>query len=147
MIQASEVHVIKSPVVSYRADTNAPSPEDAAAIKLLGELNEGYGRAYLNSDVAWYDQMLAADFQCITSGGVRLDKQQFLEAAAEPVAAEDFRFEEVDIRLFGDVAVIHALNPQRYNGVSITTRYTDIWAKRDGVWKTISAQITRIAQP
>jgi hypothetical protein len=40
--------------------------------------------------------------------------------------------------------VIHALNPQRYNGVSITTRYTDIWAKRDGVWKTISAQITRI---
>jgi ketosteroid isomerase-like protein len=140
--------MIKSPVVSYRADTDAASAQDEATIKLLGELNEGYGRAYLNSDVAWYDQMLADDFQCITSGGVRLNKQEFLKAAAEPVAAEDFRFEEVDIRLFGDVAIIHALNPQRYEGgAAMTTRYTDIWAKRDGVWRTISAQITRIASP
>jgi ketosteroid isomerase-like protein len=138
--------MIKSPVVSYKADTNGASAQDAATIKLLGELNEGYGRAYLNSDVAWYDSMLAEDFQCITSGGTRLNKQQFLAAVAEPVAAEDFRFEEVDIRLFGDVAVIHALNPQRYEGgPPMTTRYTDIWAKRDGVWKTISAQITRLA--
>lgn len=142
----NEVILIKSPIVSYKTPETPLSPEDAATVKLLGELNEGYGRAFLTSDVAWYDAMTTDDFQCITGAGQRQNKQEFLEDNARSVAMEDFRFEEVDIRLFGDTAIIHAVNPMRLSdGRSLTTRYTDVWVKQNGEWKAASAQITRIS--
>jgi hypothetical protein len=133
--------------VSYKTNGHEKlTPIDQETISHIQELNEGYGRAYLNSDVEWYAKMLAEDFQCITSSGVILNKQAFLKANTQPVVLADFRFEEVDIRLFGDVAVIHAMNPyETPDGKTGATRYTDIWARRDGTWKTISAQITKIA--
>lgn len=142
----NEVNVIKSPIVSYKTPETSLSAEDAETVKLLGELNEGYGRAFLTSDVAWYDAMTTDDFQCITGAGHRQNKQEFLAENARPVVMDDFRFEEVDIRLFGDVAIIHAVNPMRFpDGRTLTTRYTDVWVKQNGEWKAASAQITRIA--
>ena len=80
--------------------------------------------------------------QC-PSAGTRLNKQEFLQRAAQPVALEDFPFEDVDIRIFGDVAIIHALNPYTSsNGQSGASWYTDIWVKRHGAWKAVSAHIT-----
>jgi ketosteroid isomerase-like protein len=104
--------MMKSPTISYKAVAlDRLTPREQETINVIRELNAGYGRAFLNADTAWYDTTLADDFQCITSAGTRLNKQEFLQRAAQPVSMEDFRFEDVDIRLFGDVAIIHALNP------------------------------------
>ena len=74
---------------------------------------------------------LADDFQCITSAGSCLNTQEFLQRAAQSVSLEDFRFEDADIRLFGDIAIIHALNLHTSsNGQSGANRYTAIWVKR-----------------
>src|SRR5438132_2556254 len=133
--------MIKSPTISYKAvELDRVSTREQQTVNLIRELNEGYGRAFLNSDIAWYDTMLADDFQCITSAGTRLNKQEFLQRAAQSRSLEDFRFEEVDIRIFGDVAIIHALNSYTSsNGQSGASRYTDIWVKRNGTWKAVSA--------
>ena len=138
--------MIKSPTISYKAvELDQLTPREQETVNLIRDLNAGYGRAFLNSDTAWYDTMLADDFQCITSAGTCLNKQEFLQRAAQPRSLEDFRFEEVDIRIFGDVAIIHALNPYTSaNGQSGASRYTDIWAKRNGTWKAVSAQITDV---
>jgi Domain of unknown function (DUF4440) len=74
---------------------------------------------------------LTDDCQCITSARSCLNKQELLQRAAQSVSLEDFRFEDMDIRLFGDVAIIHALNPYTSsNGQSGASQYTDIWVKR-----------------
>jgi ketosteroid isomerase-like protein len=114
--------------------------------QILADLNQNYVRAFLESDVAWYDANLAADFLLTSAGGV-FDKAQFLELAAKPVSMVSFHLEEVNIRVLGDVALIHARTPyQRQDHAAITNRYTDVWAKRDGVWKAVAAQITTMME-
>jgi ketosteroid isomerase-like protein len=110
--------------------------------QILQELNQNYVRAFLESDVAWYDANLAEDFMLTSARGV-FDKQQFLELAGNPVSMEYFRLEDVLIRVLGDVALVHARTPYQMTGqTAITNRYTDVWAKRGGEWKAVAAQIT-----
>ena len=110
---------------------------------VLRTLNEHYVRAFLECDVEWYREHLADDFVCIESDGSLLDKAQFLRATAKPHDVVSFDLQDVLIRFFGDVALIHArgLFTQK-DGRSGTSRYTDVYARLGGDWKTISAQIT-----
>ena len=109
----------------------------------LRDLNAAYVRAFLECDVAWYQQHLADDFVCIESDGSLLDKPQFLRATAEPHDVVSFDLQHVRIRRFGDVALIHALGHFAHeDGRTGTSRYTDVYAKFGDEWKTISAQIT-----
>jgi ketosteroid isomerase-like protein len=56
----------------------------------------------------------------------------------------DLACEDVRIRIAGDVALIHArttyTKPDGQPGVG---RYTDIWARQDGRWFCVSADVTR----
>ena len=51
---------------------------------------------------------------------------------------------DVQVRLFGDVAIIHARTtytlPDSQPGAG---RYTDCWARIDGRWLAVSAHVTR----
>jgi ketosteroid isomerase-like protein len=110
---------------------------------VLRDLNEHYVRAFLDCDVEWYRKHLADDFVCIESDGSLLDMPQFLRATAKPHDVVSFDLKEVRIRFFGDVALIHARGLFTHaDGRTGTSRYTDVYARLDGAWKTISAQIT-----
>ena len=48
------------------------------------------------------------------------------------------------IRIFGDVAIIHARTTYTTaDGRAASGRYTDIWARRDGRWLAVAAHVTR----
>src|SRR3984885_9502347 len=49
----------------------------------LRHLNEEYIRSFMESDVEWYRQHLAEDFQVIESDGAELDKAAFLIQTAK----------------------------------------------------------------
>ena len=52
--------------------------------------------------------------------------------------------QDVNIRILGDIAIIHA--PTSYttaDGEQRDGRYTDVRARRDGKWPAVSAQVTR----
>ncbi|MBA2379862.1 MAG: nuclear transport factor 2 family protein [Blastocatellia bacterium] len=57
-----------------------------------------------------------------------------------------YTFEEPDIRLFGDTAIVHVLKHDRwrYRGSNCHTRYqaTDLWIRREGVWKLAGGHLT-----
>jgi len=109
----------------------------------LQDLNAGYVRAFLECDVAWYEKHLADDFVCIESDGSLVDKPQFLRATAEPHDVVSFDLQEVRIRFFDDVALIHARGLFTHeDGRTGTSRYTDVYAKLGDEWKAVSAQIT-----
>lgn len=110
----------------------------------LRDLNRDYVRAVQESDVRRFDEILADDFLCSNSDGRLLDRGAFLEHTAQPVTISELAAHDVDVRLFGDWAIIHArtsfLGPDGRPGAS---RYTDVWQRRDGRWLAVAAQVTR----
>jgi len=48
------------------------------------------------------------------------------------------------IRMYGDVAIIHARTAYDLpDGTHRSGRYTDVWARRNGEWRAVSAHVTR----
>jgi ketosteroid isomerase-like protein len=112
----------------------------------LRALNAGYIRALLTSDTAWYEARLADDFVCIDHDGVVLDKQRFLRKISGGSNQATYEFDFVDIRVFGDVALIRAIGSwSTHSGTTGVSHYTDVWVRNGGDWKAVSAQITRPA--
>jgi len=113
-------------------------------LEILTALNRDYIASVQNGDVRRFDEILAEDFLCSNPDGSLVDKRRFLEQTARPVAITGLTTEEVQIRLLGDIAIIHART--RYTtaqGEPRQGRYTDVWARRGGRWLAVSAHVTR----
>jgi ketosteroid isomerase-like protein len=110
----------------------------------LLELNADYIRSVQTSDVRRFDQILADDFVCTNPDGSLVDRASFLKQTARPVAIADLAAHDVNVRLIGDCAIIHARTTYRLlDGRSGAGRYTDVWARRNGQWLAIAAHVTR----
>lgn len=97
-----------------------------------------------HSDVARFGQILADDFLCSMGDGSLLDRKAFLDYTARPVAIRDLQAHEVNVRLMGDMAIIHARTSYTAaDGTPGGGRYTDVWARRNGQWLAVSAHVTR----
>jgi len=128
-----------------RATWQGKDPE-GDDLDVLRALNEGYVNAFREADVAWYDAHLAPDYVVVSSDGSLKDRAAALADFSKPVFAEHIRsfpVDKVNIRRFGDIALIHAENDfEMKDGRRGVNRYTDIWLKRDGRWQCIAAHIT-----
>lgn len=110
----------------------------------LAQLNAGYIESLLKGDVEWYREHLAEDFLCIESNGSVLDKSEFLQKTAAGPDLAEYRLEQVKIRIYGDVALVHGKGLfRRRDATKGTSRYTDIYLRIGTQWKAISAQVTR----
>ena len=117
----------------------------SADLDTLLQLNTDYIDAVQNSDVARFDQILAADFRCSNPDGMLVDRDGFLAQTARPVTISDIAAHDVEIRLFGDVAIIHATTSYTLpDGSPGHGRYTDVWARQNGQWLAVSAHVTRL---
>ena len=113
----------------------------------LLELNEHYIRCVQKSDVSKFREILAEDFLCSQPDGSLIGKRTFLEQTARPVSISNLTAHDVNIRLMGDFAIIHARTTYTSaGGKPGAGRYTDVWAKRDGKWLAVSAHVTRLAE-
>ena len=114
-------------------------------VEAIRELNAGYVRAFLTSDADWYDRHLTPDFVCIVTSGATVDRATFLENARKPHTTVAYDLSEVTIRVHGDAALVSALGSwTRKDGSTGKTRYVDVWVRKDGVWKAVSAQLTAV---
>jgi ketosteroid isomerase-like protein len=109
-------------------------------------LNQQYVAASLAGDVEWYRAHLSDDFVCIDSDGSVLDKDAFLRLTAQGSDLAEYRLDEVDLRIYGDVALVRANGSWiTKTGVAGLSRYIDVYVRTGGQWKAVSAQITRPA--
>src|SRR4051812_47781190 len=116
--------------------------DDTAALR---ELNDAYLESVKMGDVDRFREILADDFLCSTADGAVLDKTQFLELTGGPRSLRHLTADDVRIRLFGDVALIHAATYyETMAGAQGRGRYTDIWSKRGGAWRAVAAHVTRL---
>jgi len=114
-------------------------------LDVLIALNRDYIHSVQTSDVARFDQILADDFLCSNPDGSLIDRAAFLKQTAKPVAISGLQADDVNVRVLGDFAIIHARTTYTTaDGRPAGGRYTDVWAKRGGNWLAISAHVTRL---
>jgi ketosteroid isomerase-like protein len=120
--------------------SSAPADLDA-----LRALNDDYIAAVQNGDVRRFDEILAEEFYCSNPDGTLINRQGFLAQTARPVTISNLGTDDVVIRLFGDVAIIHARTSYTLpDGDQGGGRYTDVWARQSGAWRCVSAHVTRL---
>lgn len=113
-------------------------------IDTLMELNRDYIQSVQHGDVRRFDEILADDFLCSNPDGSLVDRKAFLEQTAKPVTIANLEAHDVNVRLMGDFAIIHARTTYtRPDGQAGAGRYTDVWARRGGRWLAVSAHVTR----
>jgi len=120
------------------------SATSTSDVEILTSLNDDYIRSVQNSDVRRFDEILATDFRCSNPDGSLIDRSGFLAQTARPVTISNLEALDVEIRIFGDVAIIHARTSYTTaDGRPGMGRYTDVWARQNGKWLCVSAHVTR----
>jgi len=110
----------------------------------LLDLNRDYIRSVQDSDVSRFQEILADDFLCSQPDGSLLDREAFLKHTAVPVKISNLEAHDVNVRILGDIAIIHARTTYTLaDGGPGYGRYTDVWARRNGHWLAVSAHVTR----
>jgi ketosteroid isomerase-like protein len=111
----------------------------------LLKLNDDYIRSVQQSDVKRFDEILADDFLCSQPDGSLIDRTRFLEQTAVPATISNLEAHDVKVRIMDNMAIVHASTTYRTaDGRAATGRYTDVWARRNGKWRAVSAHVTRV---
>jgi ketosteroid isomerase-like protein len=114
-------------------------------LNTLLKLNRDYIRSVQTSDVERFKEILADDFLCSLPDGSIIDRERFLDQTALPVKISNLDVEDVNVRLMGDFAIIHARTTYvASDGRPGAGRYTDVWARRNDAWVAVSAHVTRL---
>ena len=122
----------------------ATTTASRADLETLQALNRDYINSVQAGDVRRFDEILAEDFLCSNPDGTLIDRAAFLKQTAQPVKISNLQAHDVNVRLMGDFAIIHARTTYtRSDGQVAAGRYTDVWARRKGAWLAVSAHVTR----
>ena len=114
-----------------------------ADITALLALNDDYIRSVQHSDARRFDEILADDFLASLPDGTIVDRATFLKQIAVPATIANLQAHDVNVRVMGDFALVHARTSFTTNGRPGAGRYTDAWARRDGKWLAVAAHVTR----
>ena len=129
------------------------SPASAQGVKsdqdTLIELEQKWNAAFQGRDAAFIETLLDNDFVVTYDDGTRGDKAKELSlAAAFNQQIDSSTQDEFIIKVYGNTAVVwftlHLLGPVNGTPTPISYRYVDVWVNRDGVWKCVASQSTRV---
>ncbi len=120
---------------------------------LIQELVEASGdwmEALRSRNEPGLQRILHDDFVLIASRGWDasiIDRKTWLQNAIDHWVLHDFRFEDVDIHVYGDAAVMRSRFIQRATvrgrPLNFTAYLTDVWIRDEGRWRVV----TRHASP
>lgn len=121
------------------------TPPAAAVVNELVELSHELVRTVQEHDVARLETLLGEEFTLLGAAG-ELDRERLLEAASGPYEIDDFAYEEIDVEVYGNTAVVVSRYRQsaRLDGrdVSRELHLTDAWIRRDGRWQIVRRHAT-----
>ncbi len=138
-----------APLALLSACGSLPPSDSAADIAELTRLSVAWDSAIVHKDRSAIEGNMADDFRQIGGNGDVEDKASFVAGLLDPVLEIDpYTVEDFDVRLYGDIALLSGRShlTGRYAGKGFVTqyRYIDIYARRDGRWRVISVQISKI---
>jgi uncharacterized protein (TIGR02246 family) len=137
--------VLPSPALGQMADRNAKAEREVR--QLEGELRE----AWLRGDTSTLERLLADDWKIIHTNGREQTKAQFIDAIKSGrVKFKSMEFDEVEVRVYGDAAVVTARSTNRieFRGQESSgqVRVTRVYVRRREGWCVVNEQASRIEQ-
>jgi hypothetical protein len=124
----------------------------AASVALPADLARAahdYDQAQVTSNKAELQRLLADDYVLHNSAGQAQDKASFIADQVAPgYRLEPFVVEEKVEKVMGDAAILGGV--ARAKGTSggepfdVKLRFIDVWQKRNGAWKVVFSQATRV---
>jgi hypothetical protein len=110
---------------------------------------ERFDRAQMEGDGELLEEALAPEFSLVSSSGAHESRAQFIADYLKPgFRIDPFVIREPVEKVWENGAVLGGLvdfagvdDGQRF---SVTMRFTDVWVKRNGRWRVINAQTTRV---
>jgi ketosteroid isomerase-like protein len=115
----------------------------------LIELEQMWDAAFHNHDPKFIETLLADEFVVTYGDGARGDKAKELALAldfSQQVDSSDL--DEFIVKVYGNTAVVwftqHLVGPVKGKPVAVSYRYVDVWVNREGKWKCVASQSTRV---
>ena len=124
-------------------NTTPTAVTTASDVATLLALNDDYIRSVQASDAKRFGEILSDDFLCSLPDGSLVDRSTFLKQIAAPATIADLQAHDVNVRVMGDFALVHARTTFTTAGRPGAGRYTDAWARRNGRWVAVAAHVTR----
>jgi len=131
-----------------RAAEARADPRETLIAELTAQA-DGWDRAIVRKDRAAVEANMAEDFRHIDGAGNVSTKRPFVDELMSPdLEIEPYTVEDFDVRIYGDVALLCGRTRMhgRYRGEPFTShyRYVDTYVRRDGEWRVVNVQITRM---
>jgi ketosteroid isomerase-like protein len=117
--------------------------------QVLIKLERDWDEAFHRKDVAFIDSVLAEEFVSTYGDGTRGDRAKELKLAAEfNQQIDSSTLDEFVVKVYGDTAVVwftqHMVGPSKGQRLEVTYRYIDVFVQRDGRWKCVASQSTKV---
>ena len=133
------------------ACSTPPAGRDAT-VQLLTAQADAWDKAIVAKDAAAVAANVAPDFAQIESGGAVIGRDEFVKDLLDPTLRIDpYKVEDFGVRIYGDTALltgrIRMTGSAEGKPFRSHFRYIDVYVKRDGAWKVVSIQITRMREP
>lgn len=131
---------VRGQAVPAKVDPDAKAKEEV--ISLDRERNE----AVLKGDTVALARILADDYTLVREDGAMFKKaERIAELRAGKIKFESILVDHVQVRIYGDVAVLTALDLMRKEGQASVAqiRSIRIYVRRDGRWELVTSQQTR----
>lgn len=115
----------------------------------LRRLDKELSVATWAGDALWFEQNLGDDYVLITPNGTARTKRDVVSELGTPgIKMDPFDAIEVQIRIYGDSAVVNGRMLQRFTLGRVRyandLRYTDVYVKRKGRWLLVSGHASNV---
>jgi ketosteroid isomerase-like protein len=117
--------------------------------QVLIKLERSWNEAVYRKDAAFIESILADEFIATYDDGSRGDKAKEMALVAEfNQQVQSAIQDEFTVKVYGDTAVawftLRLVGTKQGQRSELTLRYTDVWVMRDGRWRCVSSQSTRV---
>jgi ketosteroid isomerase-like protein len=115
--------------------------DDRAA---LAQLQHDWMRAVQERDMDRLEEIVGIGFRftAIHLNPDPMTREQWMAAAREGYTIVSFAYEEMDVDVWGDTAVVHSRYSQvasyQQTNLSNVFRLTDVWSRIDGRWQVVA---------
>ena len=125
---------------------NPAGAQNAAAEKEVAQLFNTLNDANIKKDRPTIERLTADDFIYIHSNGSVTNRaQEIAETMGAGTTWTNSKIDDLRVRVYGDVAIVTGLNTLTGSAKGYVTggrRFTDVWVRRNGQWKTVGGQST-----
>jgi ketosteroid isomerase-like protein len=141
-----------SAVLFQACDGMAPvARNDESVVAALAAQAGAWDQAIVRKDRAAIESNMADDFRQIDGAGNVESRRSFVEGiVSDRLEIDPYTVEDFEVRLYGDVALLSGRTRMtgRFDGQPFAShyRYIDIYVRREGAWKIVSVQITKLSE-